>query len=201
MPRMPFCGLWRLCLLNCTLTLATSLQRVDLENHTWANYFLAAYKVSVFSPCTDLTALALFSTQSIAQFAVKVFLQGVFEFLDKKGKAPSPAGLQVMLHGQVPTGECLLLKGHSYDLLRDTRDTHFAACLCPDSSLLHSLLHVACCPAAVAVAIFALGTCISSWLAALTIFPGSIACKDVLLHHSHRYILACCTLQHQARAT
>lgn len=48
-------------------------QRVDLEHHTWANYFLAAYK-------------------------------GVFEYLEKQGKAPAPVGLQVMLHGQVPTG-------------------------------------------------------------------------------------------------
>lgn len=31
-------------------------------------------------------------------------LQGVFEFLEKQGKAPVPVGLQVMLHGQVPTG-------------------------------------------------------------------------------------------------
>ena len=32
------------------------------------------------------------------------FLQGVFEYLEKQGKAPAPVGLQVMLHGQVPTG-------------------------------------------------------------------------------------------------
>ena len=36
------------------------------------------------------------------------FLQGVFEFLEKQGRAPAPVGLQVMLHGQVPTGMCLL---------------------------------------------------------------------------------------------
>ncbi|KAL0042031.1 hypothetical protein WJX77_001255 [Trebouxia sp. C0004] len=51
-------------------------QRVDLEHHTWANYFLAAYK-------------------------------GVFEYLEKQGKVPAPVGLQVMLHGQVPTGSGL----------------------------------------------------------------------------------------------
>ncbi len=32
------------------------------------------------------------------------FLQGVFEYLEKQGKAPAPVGLQVILHGQVPTG-------------------------------------------------------------------------------------------------
>ena len=35
-------------------------------------------------------------------------LQGVFEFLEKQGRSPAPVGLQVMLHGQVPTGMCLL---------------------------------------------------------------------------------------------
>lgn len=34
-------------------------------------------------------------------------MQGVFEFLEKQGKAPTPVGLQVVLHGQVPTGEQL----------------------------------------------------------------------------------------------
>lgn len=34
-------------------------------------------------------------------------VQGVFEFLERKGQSVSPQGLQVMLHGQVPTGKCL----------------------------------------------------------------------------------------------
>ena len=34
-------------------------------------------------------------------------MQGVFEFLEKQGKALTPVGLQVVLHGQVPTGEQL----------------------------------------------------------------------------------------------
>ena len=49
-------------------------QAVDTANHSWANYFLAAYK-------------------------------GVFEHLG--AAAPAPAGLQVMVHGTVPLGECL----------------------------------------------------------------------------------------------
>lgn len=45
-----------------------------MGKHNWGNYFLAAYK-------------------------------GVFEHLEGKGvAAPSPAGLQVMVHGTVPTG-------------------------------------------------------------------------------------------------
>ena len=36
-----------------------NMQRVDLEHHTWANYFLAAYKVSLFAAC--LPAMSLVS--------------------------------------------------------------------------------------------------------------------------------------------
>ncbi|EFN57575.1 hypothetical protein CHLNCDRAFT_57327 [Chlorella variabilis] len=50
-------------------------QEVDVGKHNWGNYFLAAYK-------------------------------GVFEYLGGKGVAtPPPVGLQVMVHGTVPTGE------------------------------------------------------------------------------------------------
>lgn len=49
-------------------------QEVDVGKHNWGNYFLAAYK-------------------------------GVFEHLAAKGQAaPAPAGLQIMIHGTVPTG-------------------------------------------------------------------------------------------------
>ncbi len=52
-----------------------ALQEVDVGKHNWGNYFLAAYK-------------------------------GVFEYLGGKGVAtPPPVGLQVMVHGTVPTGE------------------------------------------------------------------------------------------------
>lgn len=44
--------------------------------------------------------------QRVAQCSC-VFSQGVFEFLQHKGQAPTPQGLQVMLHGQVPTGKRL----------------------------------------------------------------------------------------------
>ena len=39
-------------------------------------------------------------------------VQGVFEFLEKQGKAPTPVGLQVVLHGQVPTGKHLHASPH-----------------------------------------------------------------------------------------
>lgn len=46
-----------------------------MGKHNWGNYFVAAYK-------------------------------GVFEHLDGKGVlAPAPAGLQLMVHGTVPTGQ------------------------------------------------------------------------------------------------
>ncbi|KAL4860073.1 Galactokinase [Chlorella vulgaris] len=49
-------------------------QEVDVGKHNWGNYFVAAYK-------------------------------GVFEHLAGKGMlAPAPAGLQLMVHGTVPTG-------------------------------------------------------------------------------------------------
>lgn len=49
-------------------------QSVDVSNHTWGNYFLSAYK-------------------------------GVWEAANNHGiEAPTPQGLQVMIHGQVPTG-------------------------------------------------------------------------------------------------
>ncbi|KAK9826693.1 hypothetical protein WJX74_010258 [Apatococcus lobatus] len=51
-------------------------QKVDADNHAWANYYLAAYK-------------------------------GCFEYLESKGKAPPPAGLQVMVDGIVPLGSGL----------------------------------------------------------------------------------------------
>lgn len=52
----------------------TRMQEVDVGKHNWANYFLAAYK-------------------------------GVFEHLRANGLAvPPPLGLQVMVHGIVPTG-------------------------------------------------------------------------------------------------
>uniref|UniRef100_A0A383V891 Galactokinase n=1 Tax=Tetradesmus obliquus TaxID=3088 RepID=A0A383V891_TETOB len=52
-------------------------QALDVAKHTWANYFLSAYK-------------------------------GVFEHLQSKGiAAPSPVGLQVMVHGTVPLGSGL----------------------------------------------------------------------------------------------
>lgn len=34
-----------------------NVQRVDLEHHTWANYFLAAYKVSLFAACLPAMSL------------------------------------------------------------------------------------------------------------------------------------------------
>lgn len=54
-------------------------QEINVENHSWGNYFLCAYK-------------------------------GVYEFLknsgDKSGisSPPSPIGLEIMVHGRVPTG-------------------------------------------------------------------------------------------------
>ena len=52
------------------------VQEVDVGKHNWGNYFLAAYK-------------------------------GVFEHLEARGgAAPAPLGLQVMIHGTVPTGTC-----------------------------------------------------------------------------------------------
>ena len=51
-------------------------QEVDVGKHNWGNYFLAAYK-------------------------------GVFEHLAARGQAaPGPSGLQIMIHGTVPTGAC-----------------------------------------------------------------------------------------------
>ena len=51
-------------------------QEVDVGKHNWGNYFLAAYK-------------------------------GVFEHLAARGQAaPGPLGLQIMIHGTVPTGAC-----------------------------------------------------------------------------------------------
>jgi hypothetical protein len=50
------------------------LQEVDVGKHTWGNYFVSAYK-------------------------------GVFEHLAAKGgPVPIPTGLQVLVHGTVPTG-------------------------------------------------------------------------------------------------
>mgnify|MGYP002395270939 FL=1 len=47
---------------------------MDVGKHNWGNYFLAAYK-------------------------------GVFEHLAAKGQQlPAPVGLQVVVHGRVPTG-------------------------------------------------------------------------------------------------
>ncbi|GLC69817.1 hypothetical protein PLESTF_000883800 [Pleodorina starrii] len=53
-------------------------QSVDVANHSWANYFLSAYK-------------------------------GVFELLKslRPDSVPEPVGLQVVVHGQVPTGSGL----------------------------------------------------------------------------------------------
>lgn len=52
-------------------------QLVDTDQHVWANYFLAAYK-------------------------------GVFEYLESKGETvPDLVGIQVMVHGLVPTGSGL----------------------------------------------------------------------------------------------
>jgi N-acetylgalactosamine kinase len=49
-------------------------QEVDVGKHNWGNYFVAAYK-------------------------------GVFEHLAEKGQqAPAPVGLEIMVHGTVPTG-------------------------------------------------------------------------------------------------
>ena len=41
---MPCISLMLCCSKNHALTLFVHMQRVDLENHSWANYFLAAYK-------------------------------------------------------------------------------------------------------------------------------------------------------------
>eukprot|EP00798_Chlamydomonas_sp_ICE-L_P022440 gene22440-29553_t len=77
-------------------------QEVDLSNRTWATYFLCAYKAS-----------------------------GVFEMLDaRKETAPDPVGLQIMVHGIVPTGSglsssaaivcsCMLALVGSYGLSAD----------------------------------------------------------------------------------
>jgi N-acetylgalactosamine kinase len=55
---------------------ASASQAVDVGKHNWGNYFLAAYK-------------------------------GVFEHLAAQGQAaPGPLGLQIMIHGTVPTGAC-----------------------------------------------------------------------------------------------
>lgn len=129
-----------------------------MEKHTWANYFLAAYKVRLFAAwlpsqaslsamdfnayalakfCTSLAAanhrlrkqchafnkhqqenlcFAMHYTinmQCICPSQAVCWLQGVFEFLEKQGKAPVPVGLQVMLHGQVPTGMPLVAATHA----------------------------------------------------------------------------------------
>ncbi|KXZ46261.1 hypothetical protein GPECTOR_45g131 [Gonium pectorale] len=57
---------------------ADPAQTVDVANHSWANYFVSAYK-------------------------------GVFELLAKTqpDSVPEPVGLQVVVHGQVPTGSGL----------------------------------------------------------------------------------------------
>jgi hypothetical protein len=52
-------------------------QEVDVGKHAWGNYFLGAYK-------------------------------GVFEHLaEAGGQPPAPVGLEVLVHGRVPTGELL----------------------------------------------------------------------------------------------
>jgi N-acetylgalactosamine kinase len=52
-------------------------QEVDVGKHTWGNYFVCAYK-------------------------------GVYEHLKATGhELPAPVGLQVMVHGRVPTGSGL----------------------------------------------------------------------------------------------
>lgn len=95
-------------------------QRVDLEHHTWANYFLAAYKVQPLlllscdhtlfkSPFLAVLCIGCDYSKPMLCFG---FQQGVFEYLEKQGKAPTPVGLQVMLHGQVPTGEPPLPASH-----------------------------------------------------------------------------------------
>ena len=106
-----------------------SPQEVDTGKHTWANYFLAAYKVCgrcltaevVCGVMWWVSAAPVTPTGGIQPVAVCCWLmmvlllllllllhphmQGVFEHLDAKGlPAPEPVGLQVMVHGTVPLG-------------------------------------------------------------------------------------------------
>ena len=65
-----------------------------MGKHCWGNYFLAAYK-------------------------------GVFEHLAAKGQArPTPVGLQVVVHGRVPTGGRALTVGAG-TAIKYAHDGHF----------------------------------------------------------------------------
>lgn len=91
---------------SATLSMTNSaahLQKVDTDNHSWANYFMCAYKVSrARTPMHVLPPSWREAPELLSRCCAP---QGVFEFLASKGVQQQPVGLEVMVHGTVPTGE------------------------------------------------------------------------------------------------
>lgn len=75
------------------------VQDVNMGNHSWSNYFLAAYKVR----------LEFIESRSWRNYSLLTacLAKGVFEYLGEKGQAPKPQGLHVAVDGQVPQGDII----------------------------------------------------------------------------------------------
>ena len=84
------------------------LQEVDTGNHTWANYFMCAYKARTFLAFFQLFLLTIIvnpcNSRSLKALNLHD-LQGVFEHLASKGEQqPQLTGLQILVEGRVPLG-------------------------------------------------------------------------------------------------
>ena len=106
------------------------VQEVDIRNHSWANYFICAYKVHGVQGlgghrvwglgCARVGRALIHKLQGGRACTLRKrstltgcsHLQGVHELLEvKHGCALEATGLQVLVHGVIPTGVCVCVCG------------------------------------------------------------------------------------------